>query len=203
MCVRACGRACVCVRARSDSWSWAVTPALCSLSQSLIASVKCHIEKHACVKSFLLLLSHIFTNSHIDSLSFPHSLECTPLHTHTRPHGEWCLHKCPLFPPPAPPFSHSLSLDSFSDMPAQAHLAAHALPLHFPYLPPPFTFLPCGISMATWKETSVLGEQCDEVGCFGWGGRQGLYRVEGAEDKEAREGSEGVQYAHPGRPQHR
>lgn len=90
----------------------------------------------------------------------------------------------------------SPSLDSFSDMPAQAHLAAHALPLHFPYLPPPFTFLPCGISMATWKETSVLGEQCDGVGCFGW---EGVFRVEGAEDK----GSRGIQYAHPGRPGHR
>lgn len=109
----------------------------CSI-QPVIASLKCHIEKQACVKfSFFFLLSHIFTNSHIDSLSFPHILTCTPLHTHTRPHGEWCLHKCPpLSPPPSPPSSHSLSpsLDSFSDMPAQAHLAAHAPP-HFPSLP--------------------------------------------------------------------
>lgn len=70
-----------------------------------------------------------------------------------------------------------LSLDSFSDMPAQAHLAAHVLP---PALPcPPFTFLPCDISMATWKETSVLGEQCGEVGCYGWGGH-GRRRVDRA-----------------------
>lgn len=46
--------------------------------------------------------------------------------------------------------------------------------------------------MATWKETSVLGEQCDGVGCFGWG------VVVGAEDKEGREGSGGTRRAHPG-----
>lgn len=41
--------------------------------------------------------------------------------------------------------------------------------------------------MATWKETSVLGEQCDGVGCFGgwWVGRgcsggQRIRRVERA-----------------------
>ncbi len=80
-----------------------------SATQPVIASLKCHIAKQPCVKSFFLfLLSHLFTNSHIDSLSSPHNLACTPLHTHTRPHGEWCLHKCP--PHPSPPFSHSLSL---------------------------------------------------------------------------------------------
>lgn len=59
------------------------------------------IDKQACVKAPffpLFLLSHIFTNSHIDSFSFPHCLSRTPLHTRTRPHGEWCLHKCPLLP---------------------------------------------------------------------------------------------------------
>lgn len=88
-------------------------------------------------------------------------------------------------PPLLPPFSHSLppSLDSFSDMPAQAHLAAHVLPPAPPF--PPFTFLPCDISMATWKETSVLGEQCDGVGCSGRGGgcsgeAGGIRRVERA-----------------------
>ncbi len=34
--------------------------------------------------------------------------------------------------------------------------------------------------MATWKETSVLGEQCDGVGCLGWGGGQRIRRVQRA-----------------------
>lgn len=157
------------------------------------------------------MLSHIFTNSHIGSLSFPHSLAQTPLHTDTRPHGEWCLHK----PPPLASYlssftlilslSHSLSLDSFSDMPAQAHLAAHApppppatplalpLPHSLPPSLPPFTFLPCDISMATWKETSVLGEQCDGAGCKGWGG--GCSKE--AQDKEGIEGSGGCTVCPP------
>lgn len=140
------------------------------------------------------LLSHIVTNSHIDNFPFPHGLSRTPLHTLTRPHGEWCLHKCPLFPPPLSSFlSFSLlSLDLFSDMPAQAHLAAHAPPptttttLSVPSLLP-FTFLLCGITIATRKETSVLGEQCDGVGCSGYGGGSGfLLREEQRTGRAAR-----------------
>ena len=114
----------------------------CSI-QPVIASLKCHIEKQACVKFFFFfffLLSHIFTNSHVDSLSFPHILTCTPLHTHTRPHGEWCLHKCPpLFPPPSPPSSHSLSLPPLTRFQTcrLKHTWLHTPPppQHFPSLP--------------------------------------------------------------------
>ena len=47
-------------------------------------------------------------------------------------------------------------------------LHTHSPPPPLPF--PPFTFPPCDISMATWKETSVLGELCDGVGCPGRGG---------------------------------
>lgn len=123
-----------------------------------------------------------------------HTFTHTHMNTHKAPWGVVSAQMPPLPSSLLLSLILSLSLDSFSDMPAQAHLAAHALPLHFPYLPPPFTFLPCGISMATWKETSVLGEQCDGVGCFGWGA---VFRVEGAADKKGRKGSRGIQYCPP------
>lgn len=119
---------------------------------------------------FLILFcsscSHTYSQIHTLPIVLSHTLLHTFTHSHKAPWGVVSAQMPPL------PFSLSLarSLDSFSDMPAQAHLAAHALPLHFLSLPPsfsPFTFLPCGISMATRKETSVLGEQCDGIGCFG------------------------------------
>lgn len=53
--------------------------------------------------------------------------------------------------------------------------------------------------MATWKETSVLGEHCDGVGCSGRGGG---CSGEAGGDKEGREGNGGTWRAHPGRPGH-
>lgn len=146
-------------------------------------------------------------------------LSHTVLHKHryTLTQGPMGSGVCTTPPPPPPPptsppllsfsLSHSLSLDSFSDMPAQAHLAAHTHPprppsTHHPscssppsLLPslPPFTFLPCDISMATWKETSVLGEQCDGAGCKGWGG--GCSKE--AQDKKGIEGSGGCTVCPP------
>lgn len=45
--------------------------------------------------------------------------------------------------------------------------------------------------MATWKETSVLGEQCDSVGCSGYGGGSGFFGAGGAEA-----GAEGSREVH-------
>lgn len=163
-----------------------------------------NVVKSAHVKSrpFLSPCSHTYSQIHTLTVSLSHTL----LHTRIRPLEEWCLHKCPLSSPPPPPplilsYSLSPSLDSFSDMSAQAHLAAHSPPAR-PLLHP-FTFLPCGISMATWKETSVLGEQSNGVGCLGGEGVGGLVccgkgqwirRVEGAPG--------GAQDAHPCSPGH-
>lgn len=177
--------------------------------QPLIALLKCHIEKQARVKSlFFSCAQHIFTNSHIDSLSFPHSLACTPLHTpHTRPHGEWCLHKCPLFPPPSPPFSHSLSLS----LPWLVFRHAGSSTLGCTRSPPALPLPPSSslyISPVRHLHGNVERDLCPWRAVW----RSGVFRVggggvgcsgRGAEDKEGREGSGGTQYAHPGRPGHR
>lgn len=136
--------------------------------------------------------------SHINSLS--HNLCCSVLleHGYTLtqfPTGSGVCTNSPLLPP----FSHSLSPspDSFSDMPAQAHLAAHALS------PPLFPSLPLHFSRATspWqlgKRPLSLASSVME-----WGVQGGVVVVVARRGyKEGREGNGGMWRAHPGRPGH-
>lgn len=126
---------------------YACVQAVCS-SSSRFASLKCHTDKQACVKLLFLFLFCFFSCSRISSqihtltVFLSHTVFCAHLYTLAQgPTGSGVSANAPSSLLPRSVLSFSLlSLDSFSDMPAQAHLAAHALPLPFPSLPLHFSF---------------------------------------------------------------
>lgn len=118
----------------------------CMLVQQLICFTEMpHRQTSLCQTPFFFCsfpCSRISSQIHTLTVFLSHTVFCAHLYTLAQgPTGSGVSANAPSSLLPRSVLSFSLlSLDSFSDMPAQAHLAAHALPLPFSSLPLHFSF---------------------------------------------------------------